>query len=78
MGPGLGGEQQAPEGHQRVRNHLLDLWRDRDGGTWNRAIALLSTHHVSTFRKYLTLRSTANLGTGGKTRQILRNHTINY
>ncbi|MFI1622137.1 hypothetical protein ACH4VT_35020 [Streptomyces lydicus] len=57
---------------------LLDPWRNMDAGTWNRAIALLSTHHVSTFRKYFTLRSTANLGTGGKARRILRNHTINY
>ncbi|MFE3649166.1 metalloprotease [Streptomyces sp. NPDC059152] len=61
-----------------VGGSLLDLWRNVDGGTWNRTIALLSTHNISTFREYFTLRSTANLVTGGKAHQILRNHSINY
>ncbi|MER7153827.1 metalloprotease [Streptomyces lydicus] len=61
-----------------VDGSLLDLWRTMDGGTWNRTIALLSTHHVSTFRQYFTLRPTANLDTSGKAHQLLRNHTINY
>ncbi|MER6307048.1 metalloprotease [Streptomyces sp. NPDC001657] len=61
-----------------VGGSLLDLWRTVDGGTWDRTIALLSTHHVSTFREYFTLRPTARLDTGGKARQLLRNHTIDY
>lgn len=61
-----------------VDGALLDLWRTVDGGTWNRTIALLTTHRVATFREYFTLRPTAKLATGGKARQILRHHTINY
>ncbi|WP_079143092.1 hypothetical protein [Streptomyces noursei] len=61
-----------------VGGSLLDLWRTVDGGTWNRTIALLSTHHVSTFREYFTLRSSTNLETGGMAHRILQNHTINY
>ncbi|BDM74443.1 hypothetical protein HEK616_79300 (plasmid) [Streptomyces nigrescens] len=61
-----------------VGGSLLDLWRNVDGGTWNRTIALLSTHNISTFREYFTLRPTAHLVTDDKARQILRNHTINY
>ncbi|MFH8680815.1 metalloprotease [Streptomyces lydicus] len=61
-----------------VGGSLLDLWRTTDGGTWNRTIALLTTHHVATFREYFTARSTANLDTGGRARQLLRNHTIGY
>ncbi|MFI2188162.1 metalloprotease [Streptomyces sioyaensis] len=61
-----------------VGGSLLDLWRNVDGGTWNRTIALLSTHNVPTFRDYFTLRSTAHLDTGAEARQFLRSHTINY
>ncbi|MGP8302224.1 metalloprotease [Streptomyces inhibens] len=62
-----------------VGGSLLDLWRNVDGGTWNRTIELLSTHNVSTFREYFTtLRPAANLAIDGKARQILRDHTIHY
>lgn len=61
-----------------VGGSLLDLWRTRDGGTWNRTIAMLTEHHISTFRAYFALRSAARLDTGRPARQILRNHTIHY
>ncbi|GGP00582.1 hypothetical protein GCM10012280_69660 [Wenjunlia tyrosinilytica] len=62
-----------------VAGSLLDLWRNHDGGTWNRTIDVQRTHNVSVFREYFTsLRPAAGLPTTGGAAQALKKHTISY
>ncbi|CAM5547774.1 metalloprotease [Kitasatospora aureofaciens] len=64
-----------------VTGSLLDLWRNVDGGNWNRTITLLTSTAPSTFSEYFnTDRPKAGppLSTGWDALSYLRSHSIQY